>query len=178
MRLKCARARRHRDRRSWSLKVGRGTTPARIALDRAQASGLRQTALRRVAAPYFRQRGNLLIQDSDPFSARHEVGSGVLRFRPTLSWREMDSNHQYRSQKPAISEVFPISRTEITAQTSAVTRSIASLRGPAPSRPTSLLPEPCDLTKAGGSAKAGRDLLLRPWLARDDIFARQESPTV
>jgi hypothetical protein len=63
----------------------------------------------------------------------------------------MDSNHQYRSQKPAISEAFPISQglaaefktigAEIAAQISAVTKSIISLRGLAPSRPTSLLPE-------------------------------------
>ena len=35
------------------------------------------------------------IQDGNPFRARHEVGSGVLRFRPTLCWREMDSDFRF-----------------------------------------------------------------------------------
>ena len=35
------------------------------------------------------------IQDGNPFRACHEVGSGVLRFRPTLCWREMDSDFRF-----------------------------------------------------------------------------------
>ena len=35
------------------------------------------------------------IQDGNPFRTRHEVGSGVLRFRPTLCWREMDSDFRF-----------------------------------------------------------------------------------
>src|SRR5207302_10628962 len=35
------------------------------------------------------------IQDGNPFRARHEVGSGVLRFRTTLCWREMESDFRF-----------------------------------------------------------------------------------
>ena len=58
----------------------------------------------------------------------------------------------------AISERLPTEfntiRAEITAQTSAIAKSIASLRGLAPSPPTSLLPEPATGLKPAPPPKA------------------------
>jgi outer membrane murein-binding lipoprotein Lpp len=58
----------------------------------------------------------------------------------------------------AISQRLPTEfntiRAEITAQTSAIAKSIASLRGLAPSPPTSLLPEPATGLKPAPPPKA------------------------
>ena len=58
----------------------------------------------------------------------------------------------------AISQRLPAEfntiRAEITAQTSAIAKSIASLRGLAPSPPTSLLPEPATGLKPAPPPKA------------------------
>jgi outer membrane murein-binding lipoprotein Lpp len=58
----------------------------------------------------------------------------------------------------AISQRLPAEfnaiRTEITAQTSAIAKSIASVRGLAPSPPTSLLPEPATGPKPAPPPKA------------------------
>ena len=48
---------------------------------------------------------------------------------------------------------FNAIRAEITAQTSAIAKSIASLRGLAPSPPTSLLPEPATGPKPAAPPK-------------------------
>ena len=46
------------------------------------------------------------IQDGNPFRARHEVGRGVLRFRPTLCWREMDSDFRFLAPVTRLSTVM------------------------------------------------------------------------